>query len=121
MAELGKVAFEAYAEAMNGIAYDGTTIPDWDQLKPEIKAGWEIAANAVHQTVGATSMEPTVNMKYYAEMVDLYKRMGRSKNLQTPELGRFFARAFAHLEDAISCMRTYVLTPDEIDASPRPK
>lgn len=117
---LGRIAFNAYAEAMNNVAYDGTMIPQWDELKPEIRDGWNVAANAVHEVVGTTVIEPTLNMKYYAEMVDLYGRMGKSRSLQAPDKGRFFARAFSHLEDAIACMRTYVLTLEEIEASPRP-
>lgn len=118
---LGKIAFNAYAEAMNNVAYDGTTIPQWDQLKPEIQNGWQVAAATVQQVAGTTSIEPTQNMKYYTEMLDLYQRMERSKSLQSPDKGRFFARAFSHFEDALGYWLTFVLTQDEIDALPRPK
>ena len=44
---LGQVAFEAYKVRKGGVAFDGTPIPDWDQVSDEVKASWEAAAQAV--------------------------------------------------------------------------
>jgi len=41
-----KRAFEAYRTEVGGLAYDGTVIPEWQDLRPHIKAGWEAAAKA---------------------------------------------------------------------------
>lgn len=40
-------AFEAYRTEVGGLAYDGTVIPEWHDLRPHIKAGWEAAAKAI--------------------------------------------------------------------------
>lgn len=44
---LGRVAFNAYREAVEGVTYDGQIIPQWDNLTDEVRAGWEAAADAV--------------------------------------------------------------------------
>lgn len=44
---LGQVAFEAYKEAVEGVAYDGTAIPEWKEVADHIKLAWQIAAMAV--------------------------------------------------------------------------
>lgn len=44
---MGQIAFEAYKEAVSGKAYDDTPIPEWDQVKPEIRLAWELAAQRV--------------------------------------------------------------------------
>ncbi len=50
---MGQVAFEAYREAVGGVAYDGKPIPGWWELSGDTKTvqdGWEAAALAViHQ------------------------------------------------------------------------
>jgi len=43
----GQIAFEAYKEKRNSKAYDNTPIPNWADLKEEIKFAWNIAANEV--------------------------------------------------------------------------
>lgn len=43
----GSIAFEAYREAVEGVAYDGTPIPQWHELKRPIQLAWEAAAYAV--------------------------------------------------------------------------
>jgi hypothetical protein len=44
---LARVAYEAYATARQGTAYDGSLIPGWNAAKPEIQAAWRVAAQAV--------------------------------------------------------------------------
>lgn len=44
---VGSVAFEAYRKAVEGVAYDGTPIPQWHELKRAIQLAWEAAAYAV--------------------------------------------------------------------------
>lgn len=44
---VGSVAFEAYRKAVEGVAYDGTPIPQWHELKRTIQLAWEAAAYAV--------------------------------------------------------------------------
>lgn len=51
---LGQVAFEAYREAVQGVAYDGSGIPPWDSLdgdRAKAQGGWEAAAQAVREHV----------------------------------------------------------------------
>jgi hypothetical protein len=120
MSSAGQANFEAYARDLNNTAYDGTEIPPWDKLKPEIKAGWEAGARAAQSYQGTVGMEPTPNMEVYAEMVALYQKMTQMRADNGPGTGRFFSRAHAHLEDAVGYMRTFVLTLEEVEASPRP-
>ncbi len=44
--EAGRVAFAAYRECVGGVAYDGTPIPKWEELKPGIKSAWQCAGLA---------------------------------------------------------------------------
>ena len=49
---LGRVAFEAYCEAVGGTTYDGKPIPGWDELSGDratVQGGWEAAAEAIRQ------------------------------------------------------------------------
>jgi hypothetical protein len=59
---LARVAYEAYNAARGGKAYDGSPIPGWDVVKPEIQQGWRVAveamlehtlSNAEHESVTA--------------------------------------------------------------------
>ena len=43
----GQIAFEAYKEKRNSKAYDSTPIPNWADLKEEIKEAWNYAARQV--------------------------------------------------------------------------
>lgn len=43
----GSIAFEAYRKAVEGVAYDGTPIPQWHELKRPIQLAWEAAAYSV--------------------------------------------------------------------------
>lgn len=48
MIDLGKVAYEAYCESSGGKSLvSGATLPTWEDLKPEIRAAWDAAAQAV--------------------------------------------------------------------------
>lgn len=40
----GERAFTAYNESSGGVAYDGTPIPAWLNLRPEIRMHWNKAA-----------------------------------------------------------------------------
>jgi len=53
-ANLGRVAYDAYRLRRGGVAYDGTAIPEWDALRPEIREAWGGAAAAV---IGASSAQ----------------------------------------------------------------
>lgn len=48
---LRQIAFEAYKEAVQGVAYDGTPIPEWQDLKPTIQAAWQAAAEEIRGLV----------------------------------------------------------------------
>src|ERR1044071_796005 len=55
---MGQVAFEAYCEAVGGVAYDGKPIPGWWELSGETKTvqgGWEAAAMATVEWYDAHS------------------------------------------------------------------
>lgn len=44
---MGKVAFDAYNAAKGGKTYEGKPIPPWDAVGDEVRAAWEVSANAV--------------------------------------------------------------------------
>lgn len=44
--ELGRIAFEAYVSAVNGVTYDNKPIPKWDDLPDHVKKGWGAAGLA---------------------------------------------------------------------------
>jgi len=45
---IGQIAYEAYCKSSEGKSLiSGATLPDWDNLKPVIKKGWQAAADAV--------------------------------------------------------------------------
>jgi hypothetical protein len=48
---MGKIAFDAYAEAVGGKTYDGKPIPKWDDLSINIQQAWNKAAWAVMDEV----------------------------------------------------------------------
>lgn len=43
----GQIAFEAYREAVGSVAYDGTPIPQWEEVSGTVRYGWHMAAVAV--------------------------------------------------------------------------
>jgi hypothetical protein len=44
---LGQVGYEAYADAQQWKNYQGLPIPAWEQVRSDIKAAWEVGAEAV--------------------------------------------------------------------------
>lgn len=49
---LGQIGFEAYGEHAGWTAYDGKPMPRWDEnLRPDIKEKWEVAAMAIKAEV----------------------------------------------------------------------
>lgn len=53
----GRIAFEAYSEAVQGKTHDGKAIPPWDELTRLVQGGWEAAAKAVAKDVAATFLQ----------------------------------------------------------------
>lgn len=47
----GKIAFDAYRKAKDGIAYNNEAIPEWDALRPDVVEAWTAAGEAVRQAV----------------------------------------------------------------------
>lgn len=46
--DLGAVAYEGYIKRSKGVSLiSGDTLPEWADLKPEIREAWREAANAV--------------------------------------------------------------------------
>jgi hypothetical protein len=48
---LGRLAYETYNCARGGKAYDGSPISTWENVKPEIRDAWCLAAKAVREKV----------------------------------------------------------------------
>ena len=48
---LGQIAFEAYKAAVQSVAYDGTPIPEWRDLKPTIQVAWQTATEEIRDLV----------------------------------------------------------------------
>ena len=46
---LGQIAYESYRNAQNGKAYNGQPIPDWKDVRDDIKQAWNRAAATVVQ------------------------------------------------------------------------
>lgn len=44
---LGKAAYDAYCEKRKWKAFNGDQLPQWVDVKPDIKEGWVIAVKAV--------------------------------------------------------------------------
>lgn len=44
---LGKIAFDAYAASKGGVTYDNKPIPPWENVGPDVRRGWIMAALAV--------------------------------------------------------------------------
>lgn len=43
LGHLAQEAYQAYAAVVNYTAHDGSVLPFWDDVRPEIKAAWERA------------------------------------------------------------------------------
>ncbi len=46
---LGQVAYEAYCKAREWKSFDGDVLPQWLDVKPEIKIAWEYSATTTLQ------------------------------------------------------------------------
>jgi hypothetical protein len=56
MQDLGRLAYEAYAENRGYRTFNNDDMLDWDHLGVDIQSGWDAAANAVaHAVFDATS------------------------------------------------------------------
>ena len=44
---LPRQAWNAYREAVGGLAYDGKPLPDWEQLGERQRIGWRVAAEVL--------------------------------------------------------------------------
>jgi hypothetical protein len=53
MAELGKVAYEAYGESVGWVTFSGSRMPSWAEQNERLKLAWNAAADAVMRVVDA--------------------------------------------------------------------
>ena len=44
---LARIGYEAYGAHAEWKAFDGRPMPRWDELRPDIKEKWAVAANAI--------------------------------------------------------------------------
>lgn len=87
---LGEKAFNAYRERRGGKNHDGTPTPTWEQLTPEIRDAWGVAASAaVDHAVAAVSVMPIAAI-----------RRARSVAEQTLAPGRATALVLTKLDEA---------------------
>lgn len=47
MEDFAKIAYEAYVKSCGGKSVRGDALPSWEEQKPEIRAHWDAAAQAV--------------------------------------------------------------------------
>lgn len=47
MGNLAQVAYEAYAEHQGWKNYQGNPIPQWDEVREDIKQAWQAAVDAI--------------------------------------------------------------------------
>jgi len=47
LANLAQIAYEVYAEHQNWKNYQGNPIPQWDQVRDDIKQAWQAAVRAI--------------------------------------------------------------------------
>jgi hypothetical protein len=47
VADLGRIAYEAYVASCGGVSVRGEPLPSWEDQAPAIRAHWEAAALAV--------------------------------------------------------------------------
>lgn len=50
---IGRAAYEAYCASRDNKAWDGSPLPVWKDVKPEIKVGWIEGALAVAKQLDA--------------------------------------------------------------------
>ena len=44
-AGLGRINYNAYCSTRNWLSFDGKALPQWEDVKPEIREGWECGAS----------------------------------------------------------------------------
>jgi len=60
---IGQIAFEAYREAVGKVAYDGTLIPEWEEVADKVRIGWAMAAQAVIEYSWTSSIESILDVE----------------------------------------------------------
>ena len=45
----GELGYERYREIRNGVAYDGSTIPPYSEMRPDLQAAWDDIGNFLHE------------------------------------------------------------------------
>lgn len=48
---LGQLAYEAYCNSRSNRAFDGSRLPEWSDVPPDIQGGWVEAARVVSSAV----------------------------------------------------------------------
>jgi hypothetical protein len=43
----GQIGYDAYGDHAKWAAWDGRPMPRWDEVRPDIKEKWEVAAKAI--------------------------------------------------------------------------
>lgn len=51
---LGRTAFQAYAEHVQGVTHDGRVIPPWEEIAPETQEAWSVSVRAALELLGFT-------------------------------------------------------------------
>lgn len=86
--DLGRVAYDAYRLRRGGVAYDGTAIPEWLALRPEIREAWIDAAAAV---VGARSAPPAGAID-----LDAARKAAREAQERAPSFAKYHTKSASH-------------------------
>lgn len=118
----GQKVFEGYRDFMDGIAYDGSGIPEWEQVNPKIRDGWEAGVSRLlveDKAEKKVAIVETANMKVYSAMVNALNLARQYKLGVSSDKARFYAVAITEQEKAVAYMKTYVLTLEELEASPQ--
>lgn len=71
----GRIAFDAYSQAMGGRTHDGQPIPPWSQLGHLIQQGWEAAALAALGWV-----EPTEAGSHVAQALGYARQLSAERS-----------------------------------------
>ena len=57
LTDLAKAGYEAYGEEAEWKAYNGSPMPTWDELRPDIHRKWKVATAAVVSHVQAGEVD----------------------------------------------------------------
>lgn len=78
MSDIGKAAYEAYADYSKGKSLvSGAPLPAWDEQRAEIRAAWNSAAATITRDLGAALDESLKLQSHYAELLNHYDGGGR--------------------------------------------